>query len=385
MSDQAATALLHDEFTGQPSKRALAYVQSRREQGRPVIGTYCGYAPLELFRAMGGVPAVLCAFANTPIEAAEAVLPANLCPLIKSSYGYIITDTCPFFGVSDAVVAETTCDGKKKMFELIADKKPMFVMDLPQLPDFDEAKPIWAAMIRRLQSFLEDTFNTTIEDAKIETAIKDTNRKNRLMNRIFDHAAIEPCCLHWSEVYDLTFLAQPASGADMEGLLAGCLAVLEERKAAGFRFGKPDSPRVLVTGCPVGGDATKVFKVIEESGGVIVGIDNCTGMKAFLDEIAEDTADPAMALADRYLKLPCACMSPNTRRLNQLDALIERFRPDCVIDVILHACHGYNVESYKVREHVKSKGLGFLKVETDYADGDVKQIRTRVEALFETL
>ena len=377
--------LINDEFVGQPSKRALDYVQSKREEGRPVIGTYCGYAPLELFRAMDAVPAVLCAFANKPIEAAEAVLPANLCPLIKSSFGYIATDTCPFFGVSDAVVAETTCDGKKKMFELIAEKKPMFVMDLPQLPDFSEAKRTWAAMIRRLQDFLEATFHVMIHDANIEAAIKDTNRKNRLINRIFDYAACIPSYLSWSEMYDLTFLAQPASGADMEDLLEECLVRLEARKGMGKGLGNSGSPRVLMTGCPVGGDATKVFKVIEEAGGVIVGLDNCTGMKAFLDEIEEDTADPVMALAGRYLKLPCACMSPNTRRLTQLDALIERFQPDCVIDVILHACHGYNVESYRIREHVKSKGLGFLKIETDYADGDVKQIRTRVEALFETL
>ena len=122
-------------FQGAPRKRSLAYVQAKRSQGKKVVGAYCGYAPFELILAMDGVPAVLCAFANSTIEAAEAILPGNLCPLIKSSFGYIMLDTCPFFGISDAVVAETTCDGKKKMFELIADKKPMYVMDLPQMPD----------------------------------------------------------------------------------------------------------------------------------------------------------------------------------------------------------------------------------------------------------
>jgi len=117
----------------------------------PVAGIYCGYAPMEVIRAVGAVPAILCAFANKTIAAAEAVLPANLCPLIKSSYGFIITDTCPFFGISDAVVAETTCDGKKKMFELISEYKPMFVMDLPQLPDEKEALANWAVMITKLQ------------------------------------------------------------------------------------------------------------------------------------------------------------------------------------------------------------------------------------------
>jgi len=113
--------LINDEYTGEPpSKRLLAYLQSKRTKGAKIVGTYCSYAPVELIRAFDLVPATLCAFSNATVEAAEAVLPANLCPLIKSSYGFIITDTCPFFGLSEAVVAETTCDGKKKMFELIS-------------------------------------------------------------------------------------------------------------------------------------------------------------------------------------------------------------------------------------------------------------------------
>jgi benzoyl-CoA reductase/2-hydroxyglutaryl-CoA dehydratase subunit BcrC/BadD/HgdB len=378
--------LIQDEFAGAPSKRALAYVQSKREQGKKVVGAYCGYAPFELIRAMDAVPAVLCAFSNSTIEAAETVLPANLCPLIKSSFGYIALDTCPFFGISDAVVAETTCDGKKKMFELIADRKPMFVMDLPQMPDEAEAQQNWASMIRKLRGFLETTFSKKIEDHAVESAIKDTNSKNRMMNRVFDYAACTPPLISWSEMYDLTFLAQPASFADIKPFLWNCIETLEGRKKNGTSPGNERSPRVLITGCPVGGDATKVFRVIEEAGGVIVAIDNCTCMKPFQDDIREDTDDPITALAERYLKLPCSCMSPNRRRLDQLDVLIGRFRPDAVVDVVLHACHAYNVESYKVKEHIRSRhNLPFLKIETDYSDGDVRQIRTRVEAMFEMM
>jgi benzoyl-CoA reductase/2-hydroxyglutaryl-CoA dehydratase subunit BcrC/BadD/HgdB len=272
------------------------------------------------------------------------------------------------------------------MFELFADKKPMFVMDLPQMPDEGEAKQNWAAVIHKLKAFLEKTFNRTIKDRAIEIAIKDTNSKNSMMDRIFDYAACTPSLITWQEMYDLTFLAQPASFTDIKPLLTSCIENLEQRKKDGNWVGKKAAPRVLVTGCPVGGDATKVFKVIEEAGGVIVAIDNCTGMKAFLNTIEEDTKDPIRALAERYLKLPCSCMSPNARRLKQLDKLIARFKPDVVVDVILHACHSYNVESYKVEEHVKNMHkLPFLKIETDYSEGDVHQIRTRVDALFEMM
>jgi len=40
-------------------------------------------------------------------------LPANLCPPIKSSYGYALTDTCPYISFSDFLIDETSCDGKK--------------------------------------------------------------------------------------------------------------------------------------------------------------------------------------------------------------------------------------------------------------------------------
>jgi benzoyl-CoA reductase/2-hydroxyglutaryl-CoA dehydratase subunit BcrC/BadD/HgdB len=64
--------------------------------------------------------------------------------------------------------------------------------------------------------------------------------------------------------------------------------------------------------------------------------------------------------------------------------VIDRFAPDAVIEVILHACHSYNIEAYKIMTHVKEKhNLPYLKIETDYSEGDIEQIRTRVEALFE--
>ena len=68
----------------------------------------------EIARAMGAVTVGLCSVSDETIPDAEKDLPKNLCPLIKSSYGFAKTDKCPFFYFSDVVVGETTCDGKKK-------------------------------------------------------------------------------------------------------------------------------------------------------------------------------------------------------------------------------------------------------------------------------
>ena len=94
-----------------------------------------------------------------------------------------------------------------------------------------------------------------------------------------------------------------------------------------------------IVGVDIGSRAIKVALV--EDG---IAPDSCTGMKNFMTDIEENAADQYMALSRRYLEIPCACMTPNDRRLGHLDRMIERFQPDVVVDVILHACHTHNVE-----------------------------------------
>jgi benzoyl-CoA reductase/2-hydroxyglutaryl-CoA dehydratase subunit BcrC/BadD/HgdB len=377
---------MNDGLDGMPAKRVLRYMEEHKASGKPIVGIYCGYAPIELIQAMDLAPAVLCAFSDGPIASAETTLPANLCPLIKSSYGFILEGTCPFFNMAEAVIAETTCDGKKKMFELAAEVKPLHVMDLPQLPDEAEALPNWTAMIRKLQRFLEETFQRNVTDEAIETAIKQTNQRNIMMHKIYGYAAMHPPVISWEEMYDVGFLALPATFDKTEPILKEVLKKLETRAAEGIHFGTEKSPRVLVSGCPVGGDALKIFKIIEKCGGVVVAPDSCTGMKSFEGQIAENSDDPVKALAEHYLKVPCSCMTPNEKRFTALSNMIERFKPDVVIDFVLTACHSYNVESFRVGRYVNEQhNLPYLKIETDYSNNDEGQIRTKIEALFEMI
>jgi benzoyl-CoA reductase/2-hydroxyglutaryl-CoA dehydratase subunit BcrC/BadD/HgdB len=378
--------LIDDRYQGDSVGRFLDYILKIREEGAPVVGLYCGYAPVELIRAMGAIPVSLCASSQRTIPAAEAVLPANLCPLIKSSFGFIRTNTCLLHELSEAVIGETTCDGKKKMFELISHLKPTHVMDLPQLPDEEDVRERWTEMVRNLKLFLEKTFQTEIVADRIEAEIRETNKKCRLIDGFFDYAALHPPPLNSQELYDVIGLDAVTNSCELRSLMAGISRTLDKRIAAGICFGTPASPRVLVSGCPIGGDAGKVLRIIEEAGGVIVALEACSGMKGYSIRIEEGTGDPLRAVAEATLKIPCSCMTPNGGRLAMLDEMIERFKPDVVIDVVLHACHAYNVESYKVMKHAQERhGLPCLKIETDYSDGDVEQIRTRVEALFDSL
>jgi benzoyl-CoA reductase/2-hydroxyglutaryl-CoA dehydratase subunit BcrC/BadD/HgdB len=93
--------------------------------------------------------------------------------------------------------------------------------------------------------------------------------------------------------------------------------------------------------------------------------------------------DPIVALAEKYLAIPCSCMSPNTYRLELIDSMIDDFRVDAVIDLTWQACHTYNIEAYKVGKLVKQKGLPYLHLETDYSASDLESLKVRIEAMLE--
>ncbi len=80
-----------EEFAEQ-RKNSFLGIKKVKEQGIPVIGSYCTYFPQELAMAMGAASVSLCSTSDETIADAERELPKNLCPLIKSSYGFARTD-----------------------------------------------------------------------------------------------------------------------------------------------------------------------------------------------------------------------------------------------------------------------------------------------------
>jgi benzoyl-CoA reductase/2-hydroxyglutaryl-CoA dehydratase subunit BcrC/BadD/HgdB len=141
-----------------------------------------------------------------------------------------------------------------------------------------------------------------------------------------------------------------------------------------------------MTGVPMAHGAERVLDIVEQSGGLVVAMENCTGLKPIMDDVDEQAADPLRALAEHYFHLPCSVMTRNDRRLNLLRDLVKSYRPQCVIELIWQACLTYDVESHRVRRLVEEElGLPYLRIETDYSPSDSARIALRVEALYETV
>lgn len=161
---------IFEEFA-EGRQNAFLNVKKIKDQDKPVIDIFCTYFPQELAVAMNAAVVSLCATSDETIPAAEQDLPKNLCPLIKSSYGFGKTDKCPFFYFSDLVVGETTCDGKKKMYEYLGQFKPVHVMELPNRVSEDGIQ-LYRNEIIRMKEKLEEVFGVTITEDDIRRGIK---------------------------------------------------------------------------------------------------------------------------------------------------------------------------------------------------------------------
>ena len=357
-----------------------------KDEGGRIAGTFCTFTPEEVFDAAGIHTVSLCGTSDETIPAAEAELPRNLCPLIKSSYGFAVSDKCPYTYFSDMIIGETTCDGKKKMYELLGKLKDVYVMQLPQNVDRPYARAVWAEEIRYLIRYIEEKFGVEITDEQLRRACEIRNE------------------LRGAKVAMMELQKQippPAFGGELDMVMGSSDYGFDRLRSAkairrmtrkiqmeydqGNRPVDADAPRILVTGCPIGGVYHKTVDILEENGGVVVCMENCGGIKPtrlMIDTQREDIVD---AIAERYLNIGCAVMSPNDRRLELIRQLVEEYHVDGIVDVILQACHPYSVERSRVRQLAEELGVKYISVETDYSQTDIGQLSTRLTAFVEVM
>ena len=372
-----------EEFAEQRKNSFLA-VKQLKDQGIPVVGSYCTYFPQEIAMAMGAATVSLCSTSDETIAEAEKDLPKNLCPLIKSSYGFAKTDKCPFFYFSDVVVGETTCDGKKKMYELMSEFKDTFVMELPNSQSENSLK-LWKKEIIRFKEYLEKKFDVEITEEQIREAVKVNNEARRSLKRLYEVMRHDPAPISGYDLFKVLYGSTfKFDRKQIPGEVNALVDKIEKEYAEGKMQEK--KPRILITGCPIGGATEKVIRAVEDNGGIVVTYENCSGAKSIDKLVDENNPDVYDAIARRYLNIGCSVMTPNQNRFELLGRLIDEYQVDGVVEMTLQACHTYNVETLSVRRFVnEEKHIPYINVETDYSQADIGQLNTRITAFIEML
>jgi len=359
-------------------------LEAARASGRKLVGVFCNFVPEELVLAAGAIPIRLCSGSQEPIATAEEVLPRNFCPAIKSSLGMLMAGS-PHFALADVLITPTTCDGKKKMAEVLAEHKPTWVLEVPHTTVTQPARELWLSEIRNLKKNLEEFTGNRITKKALRAAIELTNRRRALIRRLYEVRKRENVPIWGRDVLlstNLWFHDDPERWIRHMELL--CDEV--EAKKEGVR--DANAPRVLLTGSPVILPTWKIPRLIEESGAILVADEICTGAKVVWDPVyvVDWSMDEMMlSLADRYLMNSCACFTPNRARIERLLQFVKDFKVSGVLNHVLMGCYIYAIEGRHIEKSLMEKGTPMLTIETDYSTEDVEQIRTRIEAFVEMI
>jgi len=363
-------------------------LQDARAAGRKVIGTFCVFVPDELILATDAISVGLCAGAEFGFAEAEKLLPRNTCSLIKSFFGFKMKKVCPYMEAADLLVGETTCDGKKKAYEIFQDLQPnIYVMEVPQMKTPQDRELLKSEYLR-FKTKLEKLTGVTIGFERLKKGISTVNNRREALKRLATLRAADPTPISGLDallINQVAFYDDPIRFTDAVNQICG---ELEIRIKNGEGIAAKETPRVLISGCPMAVPNWKLPAIIETSGAVIVGEESCIGERGtrnLVDESGTNLATLMEAIVDRYFKIDCAIFTPNPDRSEHVKEMTKAYRADGVIHYALQFCSPYTMESYAIEKELSANGIPIMRLETDYSQQDAGQLKTRVEAFLEML
>lgn len=369
-------------------KQRIKEIDGFKKSGGKVIGYFCNFVPEELIYASGCLPIRLCAGFFETVGIAEEILAKDICPLIKSSFGFKITDL-PYFSFCDLVILPLSCDGKKKLGEILSEWLPVWILELPNVKDKPKSKELWLEEIQILKKRLEKLTGNKITFSKLKEAIQLLHQRQVIFRKLYEIRKAEKPVISGRDallVTNTSFFDDFKKWTEKTEKLCQELQKDREKKLGIYPV---QAPRILLTGSPVIWPNYKLLNIIEELGGVIVGDTFCSGTQHLYNSVEVDEwveEEMIKAIAEKYL-LPsiCPCFSQSDDRIDNLLQMVKDFKADGVVYHQLRLCQLYDLEFQKVKQILSQENIPFLRIQTDYSLEDIEQVKVRIEAFLEIL
>ncbi|MEW6529234.1 MAG: 2-hydroxyacyl-CoA dehydratase family protein [Thermodesulfobacteriota bacterium] len=344
-------------------------------EDRKIIGYFCTYTPVELIHASGFIPMRVMGGTRT-LTKADSLAPSFVCPYLRAALDKALNGEYSFLS---GIVQGYTCDAACGVVRIWERNIPGEIFHTLALPYCDSVHS------RRFFHSEIDALNVkfrAIDGGFNEQSLADSielyGKIRRLVLEFYKMRYDGRLAIPASEflaVIQAGFVTPPEDYLGMLERLAGAA----ELAAAANRGGT----RVLVSGSLV--EDGKVLDLVEESGGLIVADDLCTGIRNFYPASGFGL-HPIERVIDRYMnRAPCPCRSRVSDRLPFLEDLLERSKAQGVIFLFQKYCTPHLADHPSLVEHCKAKGIPSIATEMEETGVNEGQLRTRLEAFFEML
>ncbi|MBN1594611.1 2-hydroxyacyl-CoA dehydratase [candidate division FCPU426 bacterium] len=379
-----------DRLVSLPYYEELFTTEKRKKElqilNRKVVGTYCYFAPEELIYASGDVPIRLCSGHSDTITTAEELLPRDICPLVKSSFGFPILGD-GWIDACDVIALPTSCDAKTKLGEYLADYLPVWMINLPKIKNYDGLKEYWLKEIKLFLHKLEELNGKKVKAPELKNALQLLKRRAELYRAMYELRLAHPLLLSHQ---DLLMVVQSSFYDDLPRWINQTeLLYNEMKKASATGKYAAKGKRLMITGAPIIWPNFKILNIITELGSTVVADDMCAGHQRLWDYAEPDewTLEGMLeAVAARYIfPSVCPCFTTSYDRIDKILHLAREAKVDGVIYHDLRLCQIFDMEKDLVVKVLKENQIPVITLHTDYGQEDVEQLRTRIEAFLEMI
>ena len=361
----------------------------QKDGNRKCIGTLCVMVPAELVYAAGAMPVRLCSCSYTAYSIGDDYIPRDACPLVKAVMGFGQIGALPAFDHCSLLVAPVTCDCKKKLAGVIDSVKNTVPLHIPPLKKEDADTEVFLRELYRLIPVLEKETGREITAQSLAEGINMVGEAQYEMSEFLRYRRHDPALLHGTQVMAImnaySYMPVKMWAGQMHKLNLEMRQRLEQERFVG----RKNQPRILVTGSPIAFPNIKIPLLIEEMGGILAADETCMGERGLYDPVS--VIDPGFdgmmrALASRYTK-PCTCpvFVDNSQRVYRIRQMIKEHKIQGVVYHVLRGCLVYDYEYQMMEDELGKLDIPIIRVESDYNEEDVEQLRIRIEAFIELI
>ncbi len=365
-----------NKVTEDPGQEARRW---KEETGGKVLGFLLTDVPEELIHAAGFLPFGIYG-GEKGMSLADAHLQNWTCSYVRSCLALSLGGRLDFL---DGLVIPQRCDATRMVMGIWNNQKPLSFMNNfrpPRQVERPSAKRYYLGELKRFKKELEEYRGLKIADDELKKSIQLYNSNRTLLLKLFDLHRQDSSLLSSRELYNIIRASMIIPREKLKGLLIRLLDTLNYKSPQ-----KTDQKiKIFISGTFL--EPLEIADYIEESGGTIVGDDLKNGFRYINGNIPEE-GDLLQNLAEGQLrKIPSASFdnSINPRRNFLVNAVQEK-RADGFLLLHLKYCEPENFDYYDIQQVLKKAGIPVQKIETEFGDTSLGQLRTRVQAFLEML
>ena len=358
------------------------------DQDKPLVGTYCVMAPQELIYAAGAVPVKLCSGNYTAFSIGDDIIPRDACPLVKAVAGFQDMELMPIYQDCRMMAVPITCDCKKKIVELLEKTHDVYPMQVPACRD-DEDIDQYVEELYGFADRLEELTGKPVTWDTLAEGMNIVGFAKYELSRFLELKKRMPYLMRGTHI----LAAMNAASYMPANVWADCMHRLNEelqsRIAEKQKITSRELPRIMITGSPVIFPNMKIPLLIEEMGGIMAADETCMGERGMSDPavVVDESFDGMIrALANQAVR-PCSCPTfvDNDERIYRIRQMIDDYQIQGVIYHVLRGCLVYDFEYRRIEEELGKMGIPVIRLESDYNEEDVEQLRIRIEAFIELI